>query len=149
MKRFTTLTVIILAVLLPLSAHSGGTHAGGHPDEATSHWQSPPEMARRANPVKKTADALKRGLELYLNNCAVCHGPEGRGDGPAAQSLQTRPADLVAMAGNHPDGDFAWKIAEGRSAMPGWGERLSVEQIWLLVHFIQSLAPGKEPGGHH
>jgi len=38
------------------------------------------------------------------------------------------------------DGDGAWKIAEGRGALPSWKERLADEHIWDLVNFIQSLA---------
>ena len=40
---------------------------------------------------------------------------------------------------NFYNGDIAWKIAEGRGAMPGFKERLTDEQIWDLVNFIQSL----------
>jgi mono/diheme cytochrome c family protein len=53
--------------------------------------------------------------------------------------MKTKPADLTVMAGNHPDGDFAWKIAQGRGSMPGWQNRLADEQIWDLVNFIQNL----------
>ena len=45
----------------------------------------------------------------------------------------------MAMSGMHEDGDIAWKIAVGRGAMPGFKEKLSQEQIWDLVNFIQSL----------
>jgi len=43
------------------------------------------------------------------------------------------------MAGHHPDGDYAWKIANGRGAMPAWSGSLTENQIWDLVNFIQSL----------
>ncbi len=43
------------------------------------------------------------------------------------------------MAGHHPDGDFAWKITNGRGPMPGWKGTLTDEQIWNVVNFIQSL----------
>src|SRR5688572_15051452 len=34
-------------------------------------------------------------FDLY---CASCHGPDGRGNGPVAQALRTRPADLSVLA---------------------------------------------------
>jgi cytochrome c oxidase cbb3-type subunit 2/cytochrome c oxidase cbb3-type subunit I/II len=39
---------------------------------------------------------LARGRTAYAANCASCHGPDGRGDGPAAESLRPRPANLAA-----------------------------------------------------
>ena len=44
----------------------------------TSFFTSPTEFA---------ATAIVRGAKLFAANCAVCHGAEGRGDGPAAQSF--------------------------------------------------------------
>jgi mono/diheme cytochrome c family protein len=43
------------------------------------------------------------------------------------------------MARHHPDGDLAWKIAEGRGAMPGWKQILPEKNMWDLVNFIRSL----------
>lgn len=37
----------------------------------------------------------------YLQCCASCHGRDGRGDGPVAASLKTRPADLTRLAATH------------------------------------------------
>jgi mono/diheme cytochrome c family protein len=41
------------------------------------------------------------------------------------------------MSGGHVDGDFAWKIRNGRDEMPAWGEELDDAEIWNLVSFIQ------------
>jgi high-affinity iron transporter len=38
--------------------------------------------------------SLERGEPLYAQRCASCHGARGRGDGPLAESLRPRPADL-------------------------------------------------------
>ena len=54
------------------------------------------------------------------------------------------------MAGQHPDGDFAWKVANGRGAMPAWKEILSERDIWHVVNYIQSLEhPDKTADAHH
>jgi cytochrome c oxidase cbb3-type subunit 2/cytochrome c oxidase cbb3-type subunit I/II len=47
-------------------------------------------------PALPPAAAGRRGQDLYADRCAGCHGPEGAGDGPAAQWLSPRPADLTA-----------------------------------------------------
>jgi mono/diheme cytochrome c family protein len=108
---------------------------------ADAHWMAPADAAQRKNPMAADAASIARGRQLYQANCASCHGAGGKGDGPAAAALKPKPADLTAMAGSHPDGDFAWKIANGRGPMPGWKSVLSEAQIWDTVNFIQSLAP--------
>ena len=37
---------------------------------------------------------VARGAALYAQVCASCHGPEGRGDGPAGAGLDPPPSDL-------------------------------------------------------
>ncbi len=126
-----------------------------HSDATATHWMAPEDAAQRKNPVATSAASLARGKKLFQVNCASCHGALGKGDGPAGAALDPKPADLTAMAGRHPDGDFAWKIEHGRGAMPAWKATLNEAQIWDTVNFIQSLAPradgqAKSEGhGHH
>ncbi len=114
------------------------------------HWMAPPEMAKRKNPVPADKASLARAKKIYETNCASCHGTTGKGDGPAGASLSPKPTDLTAMAGQHPDGDFSWKIANGRGSMPAWKGALTENQIWDLVNYIKGLAPrgSGENGGH-
>ena len=42
-----------------------------------------------------------RGPDLYHAHCAACHGPEGKGNGPAAAALKTKPADLTILTKNN------------------------------------------------
>lgn len=43
-------------------------------------------------------EAAPDGAALYSEYCAACHGPTGKGDGPAALALTARPADLTQLA---------------------------------------------------
>jgi mono/diheme cytochrome c family protein len=74
------------------------------------------------------------GSPIFQRYCASCHGLGGRGDGPTAVVLRTRPADLTAIAkrrgGDFPTGTIAQFIdgrfvlpAHGSREMPVWGER--------------------------
>ncbi len=124
----------------------------GNAAATDGHWMAPEDAVKRENPVAASAESRVRGKQLYAANCASCHGAAGRGDGPVGAALKPKPANLAAMAGQHPDGDFAWKIANGRGTMPAWKGTLTENQIWDLVNFVQGLGgPGKRstPAPHH
>lgn len=81
-------------------------------------------------PVKPTSPAS--GEEMYVNYCAVCHGRDGKGGGPAASALKTAPTDLTKLAAGN-DGKYpalhvssvirgeANLPAHGSKEMPVWG----------------------------
>ena len=73
------------------------------------------------------------GRESFQFYCAPCHGADGRGNGPTASALTTRPADLTSLARRN-DGAFPRErvlafvtgtgrplAAHGSSEMPVWG----------------------------
>src|SRR5579872_4983484 len=72
------------------------------------------------------------GPELYRAYCATCHGADGKGNGPAAEALKTKPADLTALTRNS-HGQFpvarvrdtitgdSVVAAHGSREMPIWG----------------------------
>ena len=100
-------------------------------------WKAPKDASERKNPVPKTQESFERGRVLYLKLCASCHGKNGQGDGPLANKLTPKPADLIVRAAHHSDGDFAWKITNGRGAMPAFKNQLSENEIWDLVNFLK------------
>jgi len=92
--------------------------------------QNQPKTEIRHVPIKATSPAS--GLEMYKTYCAVCHGIDGRGQGPAAEALRVPPTDLTTMAsrngGKYPSLRVAAIIrgeevlaAHGTKEMPIWG----------------------------
>jgi mono/diheme cytochrome c family protein len=72
------------------------------------------------------------GKTMFHEYCAVCHGDEGKGNGPAADALKKAPADLTQVArkngGTFPEIKVQRMItgadevaAHGNRAMPVWG----------------------------
>jgi mono/diheme cytochrome c family protein len=115
-------------------------HAGDNGANHTGvHWASPVAAAARANPIKSDQTSLARGKQSYFQYCSSCHGATALGDGPTGVMLNPKPANLASMAGKHPDGDFAWKIANGRGPMPAWKTVIKEGQIWDLVNYLQAL----------
>lgn len=73
-----------------------------------------------------TAQQMSNGEQEYLNSCAACHGVEGKGNGPLADLLRRRPADLTTIMRRN-GGEFPyWRVYEvidGRGTIPEHGER--------------------------
>lgn len=69
-------------------------------DTAKINWTVPPpvtpEMYAAAN--KETGDPIAAGKEIFMQICTPCHGTEGRGDGPAAVTLDPKPRNLTDAA---------------------------------------------------
>ncbi|MEO8159354.1 MAG: cytochrome c [Betaproteobacteria bacterium] len=95
------------------------------------------------NPIPPSAESIARGRQIFAQDCAVCHGPEGRGDGAAA--LPQRPKDLskIAPPPVFPDGVVAYRIRNGVNMMPAFKGALRENEIWDLLNFIRSLAPAR------
>jgi len=134
-------------------AMSAGEHAGHDSMTGKSmggHWIAPAAKAAVANPVNSSPASILQGGKLYQQYCASCHGSNADGQGKAGMMLNPKPANLRMMAGQHPDGDLAYKIREGRGPMPAWKGILKDDQVWRLVNFIQALnqLPAETQDGH-
>lgn len=87
------------------------------------------------------------GQKLFQTYCYVCHGPEGRGNGVAAQILQTKPRSLAdhRIMSRRTDEQLFEAIryrgsgAHGSLAMPDWGEHLQAQEVWDLVAYVRTL----------
>ena len=131
-----TLLSVLIVSFITSTLFAEGNHKHSHADE---HWASPDEATKQVNPIKSDKDSIARGAINYATHCVSCHGINAEGDGELATTIKPTPTNLKAMSGGHTDGDFAWKIANGRGAMPAWKNTLNENDIWDLVNFIQSL----------
>ena len=94
------------------------------------------------------------GHELFDTYCFVCHGSEGKGDGPLAAKMPTKPADLSRSKRSSKE---LFDIVKGTNThningvMPKWGYALSDPQINALVAYLRFLGTASEalPGDPH
>ena len=88
------------------------------------------EKTVKKAPIQQTSPAS--GAEMFKAYCAVCHGKDAKGGGPAAAELKTTPPDLTTLAKRHDGkfpGDYVSNVlrsgtkapAHGSSDMPVWG----------------------------
>jgi mono/diheme cytochrome c family protein len=132
MKKICFLLIALtLVVILPAC---GGTSA-----PAASIPPVPADYDGKTNPFGMEAAAV--GAVNFNSYCEACHGATGRGDGPASQALDPRPANLSEIAAQVGDDYLFWRISEGKAgtSMVGWAGVLNEEQIWQVVSFIRTL----------
>ena len=66
------------------------------------------------------------GQALYVRYCASCHGTDGRGQGPVADSLKQPPPDLTTLAqrtGGHLDERQLMAVIDGERLVRAHGPR--------------------------
>ena len=93
------------------------------------------------NPLEPTTENLTAGARLYEENCALCHGPSGEGDGEAAAELEPRPPSLTVMYKmpmmGMGEGQVGQKTMEGMSGMaaegPMAGHNLDAYSFWTVT----------------
>ncbi len=139
----------------------------GTPKEAFLHWRARQrgiafeeaimaDAALRRNPFDESdGPSISLGAVIYTAHCRACHGSNAEGDGLYALSDHP-PKDFrsfgarlqVAFSGGapsewfekarHGDGPRV-QYSEGETrAMPAFGEKLSNEQIWLVLNYLAS-----------
>ena len=96
-----------------------------------------PASAQTIKKAPVTATSPVNGSEMFQEYCAVCHGKDGKGDGPAAAALKKTPANLTQLSskngGKFPElkvanvihGDPETTSAHGSRDMPIWGTLFS------------------------
>jgi mono/diheme cytochrome c family protein len=98
----------------------------------------------RVNPVPRTDEAMREGLEHFADHCAVCHANDGSGATDFGRSLFPPAPDLrAAPTQGLTDGELFYIIENGIrfTGMPAFGTG-AVEgeaESWKLVHFIRHL----------
>jgi len=97
----------------------------------------------KINYVPPASTSVTSGAEMFKAYCAVCHGSDARGDGPAAQALKKQPADLTQLskknAGQFP-GVRVMNVIEGKDVLASHGSRDM--PIWGTV--LRSMSPEED-----
>ena len=110
-----------------------------------------PDIVEIPSPPSLNDESIARGREVYIENqCADCHGQEGRGDGPSAATLQDqwdnhiRPADLTkrwTFIGGTSRQDIYRTFTTGLDGSPMPSYTIEpVEDRWALVDYVHSLS---------
>lgn len=130
-------------------------HPGVDLGENLQTPQSPEQLLADAKPVDISGikepwvaneDMVKHGKKVFAQNCAMCHGNEGKGDGAAGAGLNPKPRNLVE--GNwKKGGGFIGLYEVLTHGIPGGSmasyAHFKPEDRWALVQFIDSITQNK------
>ena len=102
-------------------------------------------------PLKRTPELLSQVKKLYEQNCALCHGANGDGKGPAGVALKPpqRTFNLPLNQWTYSKGDLNKVfdiITKGipNTSMVKW-DQLSEQERWALVYAVAEFATPKAP----
>lgn len=105
------------------------------------------ERVHEVNPLAGDPKAIAEGRGLYKNNCASCHGPDGKG----GIGLSLIDGMFLYVKGDLPDDAYFEVISNGtseggvvygrtaRGGMPGYSGLMDKNKIWSLVSYIRSI----------
>jgi len=82
--RLRTAGIVLAALALLLSS----------PLKSTGDAQVVIKIADNPAKASITGDDRTKAGDIFTERCAACHGPAGRGDGPAAANLKPPPIDF-------------------------------------------------------
>lgn len=127
MRRLQRFVAVVVAV---------GMLGGAASAWAQGEWKAPAAEAAKKNPEKGVSDKTKKDVQTQ---CTPCHGPSGKGDGPAAVALTPKPADWTSdRVQKESDGELFWKISTGRGPMPPWKDSIPEKERWEIVNYLRT-----------
>jgi mono/diheme cytochrome c family protein len=100
------------------------------------------DAAKSANPIKASPTSVASGKKKYGQDCAMCHGKDGAGDGDLAEDMHLKLKDFreaVALK-DLSDADLYKIINNGKGKMMGEEGRLKPDEIWDVINFVRSLS---------
>lgn len=145
------IAVLILALAGYLTVANGVINPGA--DEPIPQWERwiaktslraylKRETPNVQNPLPVTDENLKHGIDLYRQNCAVCHGDETGKKTSITNGLYKKPNIFADEDWSQDkDGLIYWFIKHGvrLTGMPAYSNSLKDEDIWSLVLLIKQM----------
>jgi len=138
--------LLLYFLLLAAGDFSLSEAAERHMMEPTVPADQLAEARALRNPLPNSPEVVKKGEELYVGKgtCLNCHGKDGRGNGPGASQLNPPPRNFRHHGFWHhrTEGELFWIIKHGSpgTAMLGFAQVLSDEEIWSLIRYERTFA---------
>ena len=128
--RYTTGMLVFSLAFIPVFYCS---------DLQAHSWEAPVEAARQKNPLESDTLSINTGEEIFIQYCSECHGNNAEGLKSGKTGLAKDTGNLPKRLKSHSDGDFFWKIKNGKGDMPSFKNELTEKQIWHIINYIKNI----------
>ena len=109
-----------------------------------TNTSSPRTAATPAATASASADEFAHAREIYAKNCEACHGPNAEGGLAKVDNKQIKVPSLKAdHAIKHTDDKLTKMITNGEEDMPSFKDKLTQDEIGLMVRYIRKVVQGK------
>lgn len=119
----------------------------------------PDDVGTFSSKLPNTPEARQAGKEIYMKRCMPCHGINGDGNGPTADTLNPRPRDFTrglfklrttAWKDAPTEADHFRTVSRGipGTAMPAFARILSEQERWQVIYFERAFFADKFPPDH-
>jgi len=111
---------------------------------AARHMAIPAGAKSRPNPIARSGDSIRAGLQHWADHCATCHGNDGSGDTTMGRAMYPRVPEMRQPGTQElTDGELFYIIENGvkLTGMPAWSTDSDdgEQDSWHLVNFIRHL----------
>lgn len=108
----------------------------------SQEWEVPADQLNIENPSPYNLENVRRGKDLFMQNCKSCHGDPGKNN---HLPLVPPPPDVTSEQMQvNTDGGLFYKITEGRGGMPQFESTVSEDDRWRIINFIRNYNPENE-----
>jgi len=90
------------------------------------------------NPYHVTPQVLSDGKALFGSYCQVCHGEQGKGDGPISGKIPPPASYTSTRVISFPPGRIFHVITMGSGKMPSHASQLTADERWKIVTYVRS-----------
>lgn len=110
------------------------------------------EARALTSPLPDASESVEQGKVLYngKGTCFNCHGKDGSGNGPVAAQLDPSPRNFQhdGFWRHRTEGEIFWVIKHGApgTAMVGFADVLSDEEIWAIIQYERRFSGTHGPG---
>ncbi len=109
---------------------------------SAQEWEVPADQKDIKNPLEYNLANVKKGKELFYQNCKSCHGDPGKNN---VLPLVPPPVDIASeKMQKNTEGEIYYKISTGRAGMPQFKATISDDDKWRIVNFIMNFNPARQ-----
>lgn len=120
---------------------------GEDPTQIQAAADKPVDVNAIKEPWVENEQMVAGGKQIYAQNCAMCHGAGGAGDGVAGASLNPKPRNLVEgkwkFGGDSLGLMHVLEVGSPGTSMQSYKDSLKVNQRWALTQYIRSITKNK------